>query len=105
MRRGTTPTLTFILPFDAGSITALSIAFAQGGKLILEKGLEDCAASGTKLILELSEADTLAFSNDELYVEIQLRAGIGSRRIASHIIHTTCSRILRDGFLVGGDGA
>lgn len=30
MYRGTTPTLTFRLPIDTGSITALSLAVAQG---------------------------------------------------------------------------
>ena len=38
MYRGTTPTLTFRLPIDTGSITALSLAVAQGGVVRIEKG-------------------------------------------------------------------
>lgn len=104
MRRGTTPTLKFTLPFDAGSITALSIAFAQGGRVVLEKELKDCTIDGQAITLELTEEDTLTFDIGSDWVEIQLRVGIGSRRLASNIIRTVVSRILRDGLLVGGDG-
>lgn len=37
MYRGTTPTLTFQLPIDTGSITMLSVAVAQGGQVKIEK--------------------------------------------------------------------
>ena len=41
MYRGTTPTLTFTLPIDTGSITVLSVAVAQAGQVIIEKALSD----------------------------------------------------------------
>ena len=41
MYRGTTPTLTFRLPIDTGSITALSVAVAQAGQVQIEKALSD----------------------------------------------------------------
>lgn len=37
MYRGTTPTLTFRLPIDTGSITVLSLAVAQAGQVKIEK--------------------------------------------------------------------
>lgn len=41
MYRGTTPTLTFRLPIDTGSITVLSLAVAQAGQVKIEKALSD----------------------------------------------------------------
>lgn len=37
MYRGTTPTLTFRLPIDTGSITVLSVAVAQAGQVKSKK--------------------------------------------------------------------
>lgn len=48
MYRGTTPTLTFRLPIDTGSITALSLAVAQGGVVRIEKSLADMTLEGTR---------------------------------------------------------
>ena len=41
MYRGTTPTFTFTLPIECETITKLSVAFKQGGKLLFERGLPD----------------------------------------------------------------
>lgn len=46
MYRGTTPTLTFQLPIDTGSITVLSIAVAQAGQVKIEKTLPDVHLDG-----------------------------------------------------------
>lgn len=46
MYRGTTPTLTFRLPIDTGSITALSLAVAQAGQVKIEKALSDVLLDG-----------------------------------------------------------
>lgn len=99
MRRGTTPTLVFTLPFDSGMITSLNIAFAQQGTVVLEKTLSDCAADGDCVTVQLSEEDTLLFDSVKKYVEIQLRVGIGESRLASNIVRTSADRILKDGVL------
>lgn len=44
MYRGTTPTLTFQLPIDTGSITVLSIAVAQAGQVKIEKNIAGCTS-------------------------------------------------------------
>ena len=46
MYRGTTPTLTFRLPIDTGSITVLSVAVAQAGQVKIEKALSDVQRTG-----------------------------------------------------------
>ncbi len=99
MTRGTTPTHTFTLPFEAGDITILNIAYAQRGDIVLEKDLTDCTVSGNTLTVTLSEQDTLMFDASDSKVEIQLRAGIGDKRLASEIITTTVRRILKEGEL------
>lgn len=44
MYRGTTPTLTFRLPIDTGSITVLSLAVAQAGQVKIEKNIAGCTS-------------------------------------------------------------
>lgn len=48
MYQGTTPTLTFQLPIDTGSITVLSIAVAQAGQVKIEKTLPDVQLDGNQ---------------------------------------------------------
>ena len=99
MTRGTTPELTFQLPFDAGVLTKLSIAFEQDGVLVLEKKLEDCTVSGQQVSVRLTEEDTLAFRQNGSVLQIQLRCGIGEKRLASEVITATVGRILKEGTL------
>lgn len=98
MYRGTTPTLVFTLPFDAGKISVLNIAFAQDRKVVLEKTLGDCQISGEQISVKLTEADTLKFSHESI-LEIQMRCVYDGNRMASDIIHATVERILKDGCL------
>lgn len=101
MFRGTTPTLKFTLPFDCSIITLLSIAFSQGNKVVLEKTLADCEVNGNRLILKLTEYDTLLLDSSKTWVEIQLRVGVGNDRLASKIMKVEVQRILKDGVLDG----
>lgn len=39
MRRGTTPTLTFNMPFDSIGVENIYITFVQGREMVLEKTL------------------------------------------------------------------
>ena len=106
MYRGTTPTLTFTLPFEAATLDVLSIAFAQvvetrGKKpvVVLEKTLGDCELSGNVISLALTEADTLSL-DDKQHVEIQLRAAVNGKSMASCIYRVPVERILKDGCLL-----
>jgi hypothetical protein len=98
MIRGTTPTHTFSLPFDANTISKLSIAYAQGGTVKIEKALEDCTISGNEIETRLTEEDTLKL-NANAQVEIQIRCAIGEERLASNIIFARAEKILKDGML------
>ena len=99
MYRGTTPTITFTLPVDGGSITALHLSFAQKGEILLEKGLKDCLLEGNTLQVGLTEQETLLFDAAGPMVEMQLRVGCGATKMASNIMRVSVERILKDGCL------
>ncbi len=99
MYRGTTPTMTFTLPFDTGAITVLNLCFVQQGKIVLEKGLTDCALEKNNLQVNLTEQETLLFEAGKGMVEMQLRIGCGDVRMASNIMQVSVDRILKDGCL------
>lgn len=100
MYRGTTPTLTFRLPIDTGSITVLSIAVAQGRQVKIEKTLSDVHLDGNVIYCTLTEAETLSLTaGASIEAKIQLRVGVGEQRMASQIFTVPVERILRDGAL------
>ena len=100
MYRGTTPTLTFRLPIDTGSITMLSVAVAQGGHVKIEKTLSDVHLDGNVISCTLTEAETLSLTaGTNIEAKIQLRVGVGEQRMASQIFTVPVERILRDGAL------
>ena len=99
MRRGTTTTLTFGIGFDSETIEVLNIAFEQNKKLVLEKTLGDCLLNGNKILLPLSELDTLSLTGSTR-VNIQIRARLNNGdRIASNIMEGFVERIIKDGEL------
>ena len=100
MYRGTTPTITFTLPFESNQITVLHLCFCQKGEIVLEKALPDCVSAGNTLQVSLTEAETLLFDEKKGMVELQLRIGCGDARMASNIMRVSVDRILKDGCLV-----
>lgn len=65
----------------------------------MEKRLSDCVVSGNVLKVALSEAETLLFEAEKGMVEVQLRVGCGTSRLASNILRICVGRILKDGCL------
>lgn len=97
MKRGTTPTLSYTLPFECGNIDTCYLTFVQGSTQVLNKTLTDMAASGNTLTISLTQADTLALTAG-VPVEMQLRIKTtDGNAIASAIMRTTAERILKDG--------
>lgn len=103
MRRGTTPTLTFTLPFDGDNITKLSIAFAQKlhndkSSIIFTKVLSDVEIDDYDVSVTLSEDETLKLRED-IPLEIQMRCAVGTSRLASNILKVDVRKIIQDGKL------
>jgi hypothetical protein len=59
MIRGTTPTHTWVLPFDASLLKEVSITYSQNDENIIKKTEEDCTMEGNRISITLSQEDTL----------------------------------------------
>lgn len=96
MRRGTTPRHTFQVDIDLTD-AEVYITYAQNGSTVLEKTEENATISADKIIVELSQTDTLLFSAG-VDVEIQIRyKKPNGTADASDIITVPVERILKDG--------
>ena len=72
MRQGTTPTHTFLLPFETSEIKVLELTYAQQDTVILTKSLDDCVLDGKVVTIELSQEETFLFDTTS-QVQMQLR--------------------------------
>ena len=97
MYRGTTPTFTFALDFEASTIDKLNIAMAQNGEVKISKSKSDCTLSGYTVSITLTEAETLKLEEGTL--SMQMRIGIGSDRLASAIVTVPVETVLKEGAL------
>lgn len=60
MYRGSTPTLTFTLPFSTVDIDNAYVTFAQYGTVKIDKPLTACGCDGNKLTVKLTQEETLS---------------------------------------------
>ena len=72
MRQGTTPTHTFLLPFDSSNIKTLELTYAQDDIVRITKGLDDCTLEGDVVAVELSQEETFLFDT-MTPIQMQLR--------------------------------
>lgn len=97
--RGTTPTLEFALPFPAEELVEAYVTICQLGAVVIDKPLTECQCEERKLVVTLTQEETLKLDCDCLS-EIQIRAKtVGGEAIASNIIQTSTGRILKDGII------
>lgn len=97
MRRGTTPTITFNLPFDVSTVRNCEVYFAQNDELLVTKSMEDCVLSGQTLATTLTQAETLSF-NEEEKLEVQARFVFTDGSVdATNVIKQKVKEILKDG--------
>ena len=72
MIRGTTPRLVFAFKYTVDFVKVLRITFKQNGETKVEKTEKDVTFEENKIILKLSQEDTLGL-NENVVVEIQLK--------------------------------
>ena len=95
--RGTTPTVTFNLPFNVSTIKNLEVYFGQNDECLVTKGYDDCVLSGTTLQVMLTQSDTLQFNDDEK-LQIQVRFVFTDDTVdATEIMKGKVGKILKDG--------
>ena len=99
MRRGTTPTHTFSLPFDTSEITSVRIVYAQNGRPIVVKKTKDVSKNGSAISVKLTQKDTLAFRSD-CDVDIQVRILVREDALASEPIRVKLETLYDDEVLV-----
>ena len=105
MKRGTTPTFTFNLPFDTSLLLRayITVKYRKDNNTeILEKTLSDCKKYDNILAVTLSQEETLKFQSGTK-AEIELRVvynnGNGESAEASPIYTIEVDRILKEGVI------
>ena len=96
---GTTPTLTFTIPFETSSITALYISFMKAGAVRVEKDISHCTLGEKTISCALTQEETLKFGNEQK-IEIQIRAKkTTGEAVASNVMSVMTSKVLKDGVI------
>lgn len=98
MWRGTTPTNTFSVNIDLTSATAIYVTYAQKGVTVLEKTGADLDVTADKIVVHLTQAETLSFAPGLVFLQIRYVMPDGSAD-ASDIIITSVDGILKDGVI------
>ena len=106
MIRGTTQVLTFDIGMNVNEVSQLWLTFSHSNKInseIFTKTKEDVTLSGTTLVVELSQEDTLELNQYNLnnkIVYIQLRALLNDgQALASDIVEVTVQHLLKGGVI------
>lgn len=89
MRIGTTPTHTFVLPFEASDFKKIQIVYSQNDQIILEKTVDDCKLNGNVVSVKLTQEETFKF--DKQYsVKIQMRVVTPEGDVLSSDVLSVC---------------
>lgn len=95
MFRGTTPTITFRLQFDADEIDEAYATFVQQNQIVIDKSLSEMQIDGRNLILTLTQEETLKLKGNS-GVDIQLAVRIGETVMRSKIMTVVVKRVLKE---------
>ncbi len=97
MIRATTPTHTFVLPFDYNEIVLKClVTYKQFGKIIIDKREGDIRVEGNTAIVQLSQRETNLFNSfSEAEVQIRVLTNTGDA-LASQIFELSVRDVLND---------
>ncbi len=109
MIRGTTPTHTFMLPFEPPAGSAIRVVYAQGEdhkeQILFERETSSCSINGSTVVVKLTPEETCLFDCTPRWCDGVLRPypvkiQVGVRTPANdilwgNIIVTTVERCLR----------
>lgn len=98
MFRGTTPTNIFNVDIDLTNAEVIYITYKQQNKVVIEKTKDDITATTETLTVKLTQDETLKLTEREVEIQIRARFSDGTA-LASNIIKTTASKILKDGVI------
>lgn len=96
MKRGSTPTHKFVLPFAVDQVDEVEITYQQKDEEILKKYKKDCVLEDRTVSVTLTQEESFEFTED-VNVEIQVRVLTkGGEVLPSNIICVSCDRCLSD---------
>ena len=95
MRRGSTPTNTISVNLDLTEATVF-VSYWQSGRVLIDKTVEDLTVEADKIIVSLTQKETLKFKPGPVEVQVRYVMEDGTAD-ASNIMETTAERILKDG--------
>lgn len=99
VRPGTTPIISFYLPFDVDLVAELWFTVFQRGSELFTKEMKDLEVEGSKIIVHLSQEETLRLTPGQK-VEIQVRLRTtGDDALASQVESVDVDRILKGGVI------
>lgn len=94
MRKGTTPTHNFMLPFPTDMVEEVEITYCQNGEEVLKKRTADAELSDSTVSVTLTQEETFSFVDDQ-DVHVQVRVLTNEKDVlASNIMRITCERCL-----------
>lgn len=100
MRKGTTPSFSFTLPFDTSVVEKAKVIFKQDNRIVLEKYNEQCTLDGNTIHVKLTQEETYLFESDK-YAKMQLRVlTTGGDALASEIFEVFVEEFLDDEVLI-----
>jgi hypothetical protein len=101
MKRLTTPTHIFELPFDADIIDKIRLVYAQNDNIILCKEINDCECTGQTVTVQLSQEETAKFDCKRNYAEIQAHIlTVDGKSLVSNVLRVSVEKCLDTGVLV-----
>lgn len=96
MRRATTPTHSFTLPFDSSMVSRFLLTYQQRGQTVLEKTEDDMTVEGNTWSVKLTQEETKLFS-PALDVTAQIRILTpGEDALASDTMKLRVKPVLND---------
>lgn len=95
MIRGSTPTHTFNCNLDPELINKVRVLYSQNNVLVLKKEGADCIKDGQKVVVKLTQEDTLAFKEGKVEIQLRVLTSTGES-IPSKIYTVGVSRLLEN---------
>lgn len=99
MIRGTTPTISFELPFDFVLVEHIWLTITQRGKEIFTKNETDMTVDEHNISVKLTQEETLMLNDSEIVkIQVRVKTSAGDA-LASNIAIVPVEEILKDGVI------
>ena len=98
MRRLTTPTHTFTLPFDASVVDKFLLTYVQNDIIVLEKTGADVSVDGNVWSVYLTQSETKKFKPGVAHCQVRVLTKDG-QAVASEVMTFAVTHVFNDDIL------